>query len=313
MGFSYLDVYNSQKAKEELEQKRVFAERTNLDSQYQKAEAIRESAKAKAVNKAKAYSDFKKSVVESYVGGLLWNIYESVLDKNMSSEFAKGIGRSTLTSYIKENGAANILKKMNGKTKFLSEAARMIDDFVTEAIEDADPDNEDTLAIDPKKEQEFYDNLSNSDDVADITNAIRMRVIDAEEKMATDNINDKIDMDDIMQGAAQRIESVRQSNKEGELSDDSAELQQQETVMMSKARMNDLATKRSRSVLEQMVRNTSKQVLKDENLAKVYTENGKIDFDKLIEANTAIYTFMETLNTIQLEDFDEESVKKIIS
>ena len=313
MGFSYLDVYNSQKAKEELEQKRVFAERTNLDSQYQKAEAIRESAKAKAVNKAKAYSDFKKSVVESYVGGLLWNIYESVLDKNMSSEFAKGIGRSTLTSYIKENGAANILKKMNGKTKFLSEAARMIDDFVTEAIEDADPDNEDTLAIDPKKEQEFYDNLSNSDDVADITNAIRMRVVDAEEKMATDNINDKIDMDDIMQGAAQRIESVRQSNKEGELSDDSAELQQQETVMMSKARMNDLATKRSRSVLEQMVRNTSKQVLKDENLAKVYTENGKIDFDKLIEANTAIYTFMETLNTIQLEDFDEESVKKIIS
>ena len=313
MGFSYLDVYNSQKAKEELEQKRVFAERTNLDSQYQKAEAIRESAKAKAVNKAKAYSDFKKSVVESYVGGLLWNIYESVLDKNMSSEFAKGIGRSTLTSYIKENGAANILKKMNGKTKFLSEAARMIDDFVTEAIEDADPDNEDTLAIDPKKEQEFYDNLSNSDDVADITNAIRMRVVDAEEKMATDNVNDKIDMDDIMQGAAQRIESVRQSNKEGELSDDSAELQQQETVMMSKARMNDLATKRSRSVLEQMVRNTSKQVLKDENLAKVYTENGKIDFDKLIEANTAIYTFMETLNTIQLEDFDEESVKKIIS
>ena len=313
MGFSYLDVYNSQKAKEELEQKRVFAERTNLDSQYQKAEAIRESAKAKAVNKAKAYSDFKKSVVESYVGGLLWNIYESVLDKNMSSEFAKGIGRSTLTSYIKENGAANILKKMNGKTKFLSEAARMIDDFVTEAIEDADPDNEDTLAIDPKKEQEFYDNLSNSDDVADITNAIRMRVIDAEEKMATDNINDKIDMDDIMQGAAQRIESVRQSNKEGELSDDSAELQQQETVMMSKARMNDLATKRSRSVLEQMVRNTSKQVLKDENLAKVYTENDKIDFNKLIEANTAIYTFMETLNTIQLEDFDEESVKKIIS
>ena len=313
MGFSYLDVYNSQKAKEELEQKRVFAERANLDSQYQKAEAIRESAKAKAVNKAKAYSDFKKSVVESYVGGLLWNIYESVLDKNMSSEFAKGIGRSTLTSYIKENGAANILKKMNGKTKFLSEAARMIDDFVTEAIEDADPDNEDTLAIDPKKEQEFYDNLSNSDDVADITNAIRMRVVDAEEKMATDNINDKIDMDDIMQGAAQRIESIRQSNKEGELSDDSAELQQQETVMMSKARMNDLATKRSRSVLEQMVRNTSKQVLKDENLAKVYTENGKIDFDKLIEANTAIYTFMETLNTIQLEDFDEESVKKIIS
>ena len=313
MGFSYLDVYNSQKAKEELEQKRVLAEQANLDSQYRKAEAIRESAKAKVVNKAKAYSDFKKSVVESYVGGMLWSIYETVLNKNMSSDFAKGIARSTLTSYIKENGAENILRKMNGKTKFLSEAARMINDFITEAIEDADPENPDTFALDPDKEKEFYDNLSDSEDVADITNAIRMRVIDAEEKMATDNINDKMDMDDIMRGAAQRIESIKQSNKEDEISDDSAELQQQEAVMMSKARMNDLATRRSRSVLEQMVRNTSKQVLKDENLAKVYTEDGKVNFDKLIEANTAIYTFMETLNTMQLEDFDEESVKKIIS
>ena len=79
--------------------------------------------------------------------------------------------------------------------------------------------------------------------------------------------------------------------------------------MMSKARMNDLATKRSRSVLEQMVRNSSKEVLKDERLAKVYSENGKIDFDKLIEANTSIYTFMEMLNTMQLEDFTEESVE----
>lgn len=312
MGFSYLDVYNNQKAKEEISNKRAMAEQANLNSQYRKAEALRESAKAAVVNKAKAYSNFKKSVTESYVAGLLWSIYESVLDANNASDFAKGIARSTLSNYVKENGAENILKSMNGKTRFLSEAAKMIDDFVTEAIYEADKDNEDTFAIDPAKEQEFYDNLSNSDDVNDITNAIRMRVIDAEEKMATDNIQDKMDMDDIMHGASQRIESIKQSNSEGETSDDSAELQQQEAVMMSKARMNDLATKRSRSVLEQMVRNSSKEVLKDERLAKVYSENGKIDFDKLIEANTSIYTFMEMLNTMQLEDFTEESVKRLV-
>ena len=205
MGFSYLDVYNNQKAKEEISNKRAMAEQANLNSQYRKAEALRESAKAAVVNKAKAYSNFKKSVTESYVAGLLWSIYESVLDANNASDFAKGIARSTLSNYVKENGAENILKSMNGKTRFLSEAAKMIDDFVTEAIHEADKDNEDTFAIDPAKEQEFYDNLSNSDDVNDITNAIRMRVIDAEEKMATDNIQDKMDMDDIMHGASQRI------------------------------------------------------------------------------------------------------------
>jgi hypothetical protein len=313
MGFSYLDIYESRKAEEEIQKKTALAEQVKLDSQYKKAVALKESVSNVRVNRAKAFADYKKSVAETYVYGFLSTIYESVLDKNMSSDFARNIGRSALTSYIKENGAENLVRKMNGKTLFLSEAANMLNDYIREAIEDADVSNPDTYTIDPAEEQEFYDNLSQSDEIEDITNAIRMRVVDAEEKMATDNIQDKIDMDDIMRGAADRINAVRQSNAEGETTDDSADLQQQEAVMMSKARMNDITTKRSRTVLEQMVRSTSKSVLTNPELTKVYTENGKLNYDKLIEANTAIYTLMETLNTIQLEEYTPDSIKAIVS
>jgi hypothetical protein len=120
-------------------------------------------------------------------------------------------------------------------------------------------------------------------------------------------------MDDIMRGAAERIKAVKQSNEEGETTDDSADIQQQEAVMMSKARMNSVTTGRSRSVLEQMVRSTSKEVMRNPELAKVYAEDGKINYDKLIEANTAIYTLMEMLNTIQLEDYSSDSIKAIVS
>jgi hypothetical protein len=313
MGFSYLDIYESQKAKEDIQRKTALAEQVALDSEYKKAVALKESAERAKANKVKAYADFKKSVSETYVNNFLWTIYESVLDKNLTSEFAKNIGRSALTSYIKENGADNLIRRMNGKTLFLSEAAKMLNDYITEALDDADVNNPDTQSIDPAQEQEFYDNLSQSDEIEDITNAIRMRVVDAEERMATDNINDKMDMDDIMRGAAERIKAVRQSNAEGETTDASADLQQQEAVMMSKARMNEISSKRPRTVLEQMVRKTSEQVLKDENLARVYSENGKINYEKLIEANTAIYTLMETLNTIQLEEYKAGNIKAIIS
>jgi hypothetical protein len=313
MGFSYLDIYESQKAKEEIQRKTAYAEQVALDSEYRKVNSLKESADMKRANKVRAYADFKKSVSETYVTGMLQSIYETVLDMNSVSDFAKGIGISALHKYVTENGADNLIRRMNGKTLFLSEAANMLNDYITEAIEDADVNNPDTYAIDPDDEQEFYDNLSQSDEIEDITNAIRMRVVDAEEKMATDNIQDKLDMDDIMRGAAERIKAVKQSNEEGETTDDSADIQQQEAVMMSKARMNSVTTGRSRSVLEQMVRSTSKEVMRNPELAKVYAEDGKINYDKLIEANTAIYTLMEMLNTIQLEDYSSDSIKAIVS
>lgn len=313
MGFSYLDIYNKRVEENEIRSKTALAEQAEYDTYNRKISAVRESADIAKANRGKAYSEFKRSVSESYVSNFLWAIYETVLEKNMASDFAKSIGLSTLESYIWENGADNIVKSMNGKTLFLSEAAKLLDDYITEAIDEADPSNTDTYAIDPEQEQEFFDNLSRSDEIEDIANSIRMKVVDAEEKMATDNIQDKIDMDDIMRSAAQRIESIKQSNSEDEISDDSADTQQQEAVMISKAKMNAVTTKRPRSVLEQMIRSTSKKVLKDNVLSEVYCEDGKINFDKLVEANTAIYTFMEMLNTMQLEDYTPEMIKQIVS
>ena len=308
----YLNIYKQRLKEEEqtarAEQARALAE----SASYAEATAFKEAAENKRMFRLKAYPAFKESVENKFVGGFLWTLYEQVLDKNQASDFGKSIARGVVESYVKENGAMNIVRNMNGKSLYLTEAAQLIDSTIESVLEDVDKDNVDSYAINPEKEMEFYDSLDNSE-TDDITNTIRMRVVDAEEKMATDNIKDKLDMDEIMRSAADRINAVKTSNYEGNISDESAEKQQQEAVSMSKYRMNKVANDRPRSVLEQMVRTNSKKVLSDNELRKVYSENGQINFDKLIEATTAIYGFMETLNTLKIEYFDNESLKKMIS
>lgn len=308
----YLNIYK-QRLKEEEQNARAEQARALAESaSYAEATAFKEAAENKRMLRLKAYPAFKESVENKFVGGFLWTLYEQVLDNNQASDFAKSIARGVVESYVKENGAMNIVRNMNGRSLYLTEAAQLIDSTIESVLEDVDKDNVDSYAINPEKEMEFYDSLDNSE-TDDITNTIRMRVVDAEEKMATDNIKDKLDMDEIMRSAADRINAVKTSNYEGNISDESAEKQQQEAVSMSKYRMNKVANDRPRSVLEQMVRTNSKKVLSDNELRKVYSENGQINFDKLIEATTAIYGFMETLNTLKIEYFDNESLKKMIS
>lgn len=308
----YLNIYK-QRLKEEEQNARAEQARALAESaSYAEATALKESAENKRMLRLKAYPAFKESVENKFVGGFLWTLYEQVLDKNQASDFGKSIARGVVESYVKENGAMNIVRNMNGRSLYLTEAAQLIDSTIESVLEDVDKDNVDSYAINPEKEMEFYDSLDNSE-TDDITNTIRMRVVDAEEKMATDNIKDKLDMDEIMRSAADRINAVKTSNYEGNISDESAEKQQQEAVSMSKYRMNKVANDRPRSVLEQMVRTNSKKVLSDNELRKVYSENGQINFDKLIEATTAVYGFMETLNTLKIEYFDNESLKKMIS
>lgn len=308
----YLNIYNQRLKEADRKAKADAAMAVAESAGYKSAQALMESAEEKRKLRMKAYPAFKENVENRFVGGFLWTIYEQVLDHKPMSEFGKSIGRSVVESYVKDNGAMNIVKNMNGKSLFLTEAAQLISNTIESVLEDVDKDNEDTYAIDPEKEKEFYDNLEDSD-VDEITNSIRMRVVDAEERMATDNIKDKMDMDDITRDAADRIAAIKASNAEGDTPDDSADIQQQEAVSMSKYRMNKVANNRPRSVLEQMVRTNSKKVLAEPELSKMYMENGQINYDKLIEGTTAIYAFMETLNTIKLEEFDNEALKKMIS
>lgn len=279
---------------------------------YHEAVALKEAAEKKSMENANKYPNFVREVKNGLVEGALWKIYGGVLEGCKISDFGVNVGKMSLANYIKENGADRLINSFRGKTYLLSEVARCYDKAVKNILEEVDPDNEESFSVDPAKEQEFYDDLSNSGDIADITNSIRMRVVDAEERMETDNIKDKLDMDEITQNAADRINAIKASNSSGELPDDAAIESEQEAASIAKAKMGKIVSDRPRCVLEQLTRSLSEQIISDKDLSKAYSENGQLDYDKVISASEAIYALMETLYSLGVEYFDEDDIKKIV-
>lgn len=279
---------------------------------YNKAVALREAALERNRENARKYPEFVRGVKNGLVEGALWKIYGGVLEGCKISDFGVNVGKMSLSNYIKENGADRLINSFRGKTYLLSEIARCYDEAIKNIFEDVDEDNDESFSVDSEKEQKFYDDLSNSGDINNITNTIRMRVVGAEEKMETDNIKDKLDMDDITQSAADRINAIKASNDAGDLPDEAAEESKQEAAAVAKMKMNQIASDRPRGVLEQLTRSLSERVIADTDLAKVYTENGQVDYDKVVNASEAIYALMETLYSLGIEYFDEDDIKDLV-
>ena len=258
------------------------------------------------------YPEFLSSVTSSFLEGALWKYYGTVLEGLHVSPSGINIGRGVLKNYIKENGADRLVNSFRNKTYALSEINRLVLGIKEGCKDKADPENPDTFNVSPEDEQKFYDELSNNDNFDDITNAIRMRVIDAEEKMSTDSIQDKIDSDNILNSAAERIKSVKAQNAAGDMADNIADAITAEAASIANVEANKITTNRPRCVLEHFVRNMSTRVLSDGTLHESYTSCGNINYEKLIESCTVIYTFMEMLNTMKIEEFDENYILELV-
>ena len=62
-----------------------------------------------------------------------------------------------------------------------------------------------------------------------------------------------------------------------------------------------------------MVNINANAIVTDEVLKESYTlENGKLDFSKIEEATLVQYGFLEFLNTVQLENVNEEYIAKVL-
>ena len=61
-----------------------------------------------------------------------------------------------------------------------------------------------------------------------------------------------------------------------------------------------------------MVKSISKAAIQEDHLNEVFVkENGKIDFDLVMESAIVMYTFFETLNTTKMAKVDDEYIKEV--
>ena len=68
---------------------------------------------------------------------------------------------------------------------------------------------------------------------------------------------------------------------------------------------------RPKSLFEFMVQNLAEQSMKSDTMRESYIENEKINIDKIVESVRCIYGVLETVNTLRLENVNEEYIQNM--
>lgn len=254
-----------------------------------------------AVDKFYAYKDdVKKTLLKE----ALMHIYEGSFHNITDRE--QVLCNALLEQYIEDTGVVTLMKNMKfSESYLLRKINEDVEAFAKEITADATVDNPESQTIDPAKIDEFWKDIDRSDDIEDITNLIRMRVSNAEEDFINKNQEDKQDIKTVLKQTAARVQAAKGSND-----NDYSEAVEESETRLANDRIYQIQHESYHNVFDRMVRNLSEVALTNEEAKKEFlAENGHLDVDKIVESARCMYTLLEMVGTIQLENVDQQYIE----
>ena len=91
------------------------------------------------------------------------------------------------------------------------------------------------------------------------------------------------------------------------------EAEQNEAKLEATRLTNEIRNDRFHTVYELMVRDNLDYIHKNQTLAESYKVDGKIDMTRVMDNSRAMYGWLETVNTIQLDKVDERYIQNMIN
>lgn len=268
---------------------------------------IKENIKRTSANKK--YSEFIKSVKESFMNQFIYTIFTESLervDPDAVDMVEERVRREMVNSFIKECGGVDaMLREYECKTPLLSdltETVRRYTNMVVESTKDCNKkDCVDTSEFKIPRDisTSFYDEL-NMADFGDVTLQISNRVLDGIDEFLTGNAMMKANIDQIITTAKQKIASTK------------AESQQEAASLVAKKRITNLKTTNPKTVFDYMMTEAVMDIMKDDTTRASFIHEGAFDIDRVALYCKATYTLLETVNTIKLKNVDEDYVKKAL-
>lgn len=281
-------------------------------AEVKKLEEMVYGARDKAHENIRSYMEFSKVVKEDLLTKALQSITLGALSETMSIEDQHlVITENLIRGYIKEHGGADrVLESFKGKTYVLDTIRCLVEDEHEEIMDDVDKDNPETQEVPEEKETSIQDEMDKEDDIHAAVDTIAQRISDAEEEFIRQNAEDKRKIEELTKQVNDRLEAVKQDRDTDEETADEIE---QEATNMFKRKVTAVRNNRRRGVLEQMVRNLSESIIKNESLRENFTgSNGHLDMASIVENATCMYGFLETVNTLKLDCVNESYIEKII-
>lgn len=288
---------------EYMERDRLRKVRANRElEEIQEAIDAREETRQEALKKQRSFGEFSVSIKKSILKEAMVALYEASLPKNTDNSQIKVIGAGLIESYVEEKGVDEILFKNRYNSLFLSEMNRLVNachKAIIETVDREDPE----FTFDDSYKDKFFDSIK-GEDFDEISDSIRLRVSDAIEDFVQNNINNKYDIEEIITSTKEKIDNAAYGT---------SDKLKQEYANIGKRRIESIKN-RKYGILEALVQRISKHAMISEAMNEAYSdESGKLDMEKIVEGATAIYTFLEMLNTAKFTTIDEAYIKDFLA
>ena len=186
-----------------------------------------------------------------------------------------------------------------------------IEDALGEPLDDDGIDADITVDGDTENNGKIFDDLKKEDDVQKAIELIRSRVANAEETFIRNNAEDKKKIDELLNKISSNVKTVEELDGKNDAKAEVAK----EAATIAKRQINDIkSSNKSLTVFEKMSRILAENIIKNPQAKEMYIEeSGALDTYLVMESAKVMYGFLETLNTLQLENVNEEYIGKIIA
>ena len=221
------------------------------------------------------------------------------------SQELKRAGRSLCESFVEEIGTSTLIRRFERESCMLAEMALVVNETYDNIMCKVDKNDELTFTIKPSDRKDFYDKLDDVD-VTHVVDKIRQRCCDATTEYIQNNVNDKLDFEEIAADAQEKINKIKEKSQE------KRDAMVKEYTLMAKGRA-DIIRCRRKNIYESMVNIlTSKAIKNPTEYSQFVAESGSVDYDRVVDVADVMYGFLETVNTARIYNVDNRYIKTVL-
>lgn len=259
-----------------------------------------------SINKtANAKREFLQNVKNSLLSECIFKLYKDSTVAPLT-ESDKVIARNLVNKFVLENGAGELLLNFKHKNLLLSEFSRITNKYYQRILEECDDESCDPekagkareFSIDDKTKEDFFDELEDVD-TEDASKLIKERVSDAVSEFIDNNENQKLEYEDIIKSAQDRIAEADESYAES-------------YTNQAKRTINEMRLNAKKNIFHYMVESLCKNTFKNDKLKTKYLNESTLNMDNIVNDSMLIYNMLEMVNTTNMVNVDEEYMRNYV-
>lgn len=299
-------IHEQQIQEQEEEQKRVQLEESIRIKELNENQ-VNILEYQQSINKtANAKREFLQNVKNSLLSECIFKLYKDSTVAPLT-ESDRVIARNLVNKFVLENGAGELLLNFKHKNLLLSEFSRITNKYYQRILEECEDESSDPskvgkareFSIDDKTKEDFFTELEDID-TEDASKLIKERVSDAVSEFIDNNENQKLEYEDIIKSAQDRIAGT------------SNESYAESYTNQAKRTINEMRLNAKKNIFHYMVESLCKNTFKNDKLKTKYLNESTLNMDNIVNDSMLIYNMLEMVSTTNMVNVNEEYMRNYV-